>query len=276
MLTPIDIQQKKFRGAVGYNKKDVREFFNSVSANYEQLYRSNAELMEKVAHLTDELQLYKSKKSALEKSIMLAEKDLEDSKTKANKEAKSIEIEAKNKANNIVSDAETRLAEIQQELLVLRTQYAAYKSNFSQLMKQQFMMLKESDFDVDAYIDEKALPLLGAGTIPQHESAASASFGSFEGDPQMRDESPLQGRASSGDFGAVDDKLSTSAVYTSGLGANENFVDPFNPKEENGRYNPYDGRKIDQKTAAEKANAFKVNNGQKKVIHSNPAAKRSN
>ncbi|MDO5127721.1 MAG: DivIVA domain-containing protein [Eubacteriales bacterium] len=259
MLTPIDIQQKKFRRGIGYDKKDVNGFFKSVSDNYEQLYRSNAKLMEKVALLADELQLYKSKKSALEKSIMIAEKDLEDSKSKASKEAKTIEKDAKNKAKSILSDAEMRLEEIQQEVSILRTQYAAYKSNFSSLMKRQFMMLQENDFDVDAYIDEKALPLLGASTVSSVQRDDS-SFGSFEGDPQMRDESPLAGKASSGEFGSVDDKLSTSAVYTSGLGANEAFVDPFNPKEENGRYNPYDGRTVNTKST--NTQAFKMSGSQ--------------
>lgn len=262
MLTPIDIQQKKFRRGIGYDKKDVNGFFRSVSDNYEQLYRSNAELMEKVAVLADELQLYKSKKSALEKSIMIAEKDLEDSKTKASKEAKTIEKDAKNKAKSILSDAELRLEQIQQEVAMLRTQYAAYKSNFSTLMKRQFLMLQEDDFDVDAYIDEKALPLLGCSTVQSTGSTVNDSdFGSFEGDPQMRDESPLAGHASTGEFGSVDDKLSTSAVYTSGLGANENFVDPFNPKEQNGRYNPYDGRSTNYKSVD--TSSLKVNDGHK-------------
>lgn len=270
MLTPIDIQQKKFRRGIGYDKKDVNGFFKSVSDNYEQLYRSNAELMEKVALLADELQLYKSKKSALEKSIMIAEKDLEDSKTKASKEAKTIEKDAKNKAKTILSDAEIRLEEIQQEVAMLRTQYAAYKSNFSTLMKRQFLMLQEDDFDVDAYIDEKALPLLGVAQIPANSGASDASFGSFEGDPQMRDESPLAGRATSGEFGSVDDKLSTSAVYTSGLGANENFVDPFNPQEQNGRYNPFDGRTADPKSID--TSSLKVNNGRPNTNYRRPTS----
>ena len=46
MLTPVDIQQKKFHVGLGYDKKDVNTFFDSVSESYESLYRSNAELKE--------------------------------------------------------------------------------------------------------------------------------------------------------------------------------------------------------------------------------------
>lgn len=239
MLTPMDIQQKKFHIGLGYDKKDVNSFFEEVVASFEELYRSNAELKEKVETLTDGLQNYKSKEAALKKTLMSAEKASEDTKSKATKEAKNIELEAKNKAKVILSDAETRLEEIKQEITVLETQYAAYKSNLCSLMKQQFEFLKENDFDADSYIDEKALTLLG-GSVAVQAPQANASFGAFEGDPQMRDESSLGGMSGSV---SKDDLTSTSAVYTSNLGEGEDFVDPFNPKKDNGRYNPFDGSK---------------------------------
>ncbi len=259
MLTPVDINQKKFHMGIGYDKKDVNAFFDEVAESYEQLYRSNAELKEKVITLTDALQNYKSKEASLKKSLMLAEKDSEDTKSKATKEAKSIELEAKNKAKVIIGDAEERLISIKDEMSNLETQYAAYKSNFLSLMKQQHEFLKSLDFDADAQIDERALTLLG-GSVAANNTG-SASFGSFNGDPQMRDESSLGGMANSGTGMSTnpDDKISTSAVYTSNLGAGENFVDPFNPdKKENGRYNPYDGRKTEPGNKAAKSN-FTVN-----------------
>lgn len=264
MLTPVDIQQKKFHMGIGYDKKDVNEFFKEVADSYEKLYRSNAELKESVNTLTDGLQNYKSKEAALQKSLMLAEKDSEDTKSRATKEAKNIELDAKNKAKNILSDAEKRLAKITKEIKVLETQYAAYKSNLCSLMKMQFEFLQENDFDVDAYIDEKALCLLpGGGGVAN--TSGGGSFGSFSGDPQMRDESTLGGATSGGGFGdggyGDDSKTSTSAVYTAGLGANENFVDPFNPDKGNdeGRYNPYDGRTVTEKSKS--GTTFKVNTG---------------
>lgn len=255
MLTPVDIQQKKFHVGLGYDKKDVNTFFESVAESYEQLYRSNADLKAKVTTLTDALQHYKSKEAELEKSMMLAEKDSEDTKSNATREAKNIILDAKNKAKIILGDSEARLEQIQEEITVLETQYAAYKSNFSSLMKKQFALLKEEDFDVDAYIDDKALSLLGGGPVAQ--SPVDSGFGAFNGDPQMRDESTLGGMGSAGEFGSGGDVTSTSAVYTSTLGANENFVDPFNPKEENGRYNPFDGRTVTP-TKKEGESSFKV------------------
>lgn len=256
MLTPVDIQQKKFHIGLGYDKKDVNTFFEEVTECYEQLYRSNAELKEKVITLTDGLQNYKSKEASLRKSLMRAEKDSEDTKSRANREAKTIELEAKNKAKTIIGDAEERLAAIKDEMALLETQYAAYKSNFCTLMKQQYELLKEVDFDADSYIDEKALGVLigASGSAGAGNSSGEQSFGSFNGDPQMRDESTLGGLNSNSD-----NVNSTSAVYTSHLGANENFVDPFNPNKDNGRYNPYDGNKSDVKSDSNSSKqSFKV------------------
>ena len=253
MLTPVDIQQKKFHIGLGYEKKDVNAFFEEVVESYEQLYRSNAELKEKVITLTDGLQNYKSKEAALRKSLMLAEKDSEDTKTKATKEAKNIELEARNKAKAIIGDAEKRLSQIKAEIALLETQYAAYKSNFCNLMKQQFEFLKEKDFDLDAQIDERSLTLLGGAVSASQES----SFGAFNGDPQMRDQSTLGGMSRD-----RDDLTSTSAVYTSVLNSSENFVDPFNPNKDNGRYNPYDGRTPDTAKARKSGKSnFTVNTG---------------
>lgn len=266
MLTPVDIQQKKFSIGIGYDKKDVNTFFESVAESYEQLYRSNAELKEKVETLTDGLQHYKSKEAALEKSLMLAEKDSEDTKSRANKEAKNIELEAKNKAKLIVGEAEERLEQIKLEIAELETRYAAYKSNFATMLKKQAEFLGEVDFDVDAQIDERAFALI-AGSMPQ-QAAPAGDFGSFTGDPQMRDESTLGGMNANngGMMNAGGDINSTSAVYTSMLSANENFVDPFNPnKEENGRYNPYDGRQPEKKKKSG-GQSFTVNTGNKNRV----------
>ena len=90
MLTPVDIQQKKFHVGLGYDKKDVNTFFDSVSESYESLYRSNAELKEKVSILNDTLQNYRSKESHLEKSLKRAEKDTVETISNATKEARRL------------------------------------------------------------------------------------------------------------------------------------------------------------------------------------------
>lgn len=187
MLTPVDIQQKKFHVGLGYDKKDVNTFFDSVSESYESLYRSNAELKEKVSILNDTLQNYRSKESHLEKSLKRAEKDTVETISNATKEAKEIIRDAKIQANNIVSDAEKRLERLEDEIALLEAKYTAYKSNFCSLLKKQFEFLGEQDFDPSSMIDDRAWTLMG-GEEKQASASAGDGFGAYTGDPQLRDD----------------------------------------------------------------------------------------
>ena len=76
MLTPLDIQQKKFKAGLGFDKKDVQAFFDEVSKSYGELYRSNAELKEKVITLTDTVQHYKATENELNKKLLLTDKNI--------------------------------------------------------------------------------------------------------------------------------------------------------------------------------------------------------
>lgn len=255
MLTPVDIQQKKFHVGLGYDKKDVNTFFDSVSENYESLYRSNAELKEKVSILNDTLQNYRSKESHLEKSLKRAEKNTEETITNAAKEAKGIIRDAKIQASNIVSDAEKRLEKLEDEIAVMEARYTAYKSNFAMLLKQQFEFLGEQDFDPDSIIDDRAFTLLGGSEKQNNSASVSEGFGAYTGDPQMRDESTLGGF--NGGYGSGD-ITSTSAVYTQSLSAGENFVDPFKPQDQDQKdYNPFNAK---EKTSEDKKSSLKVAN----------------
>lgn len=240
---------------MGYDKKDVNTFFDSVSENYESLYRSNAELKEKVSILNDTLQNYRSKESHLEKSLKRAEKDTEETITNAAKEAKGIIRDAKIQASNIVSDAEKRLEKLEDEIAVMEARYTAYKSNFAMLLKQQFEFLGEQDFDPDSIIDDRAFTLLGGSEKQNNSASVSEGFGAYTGDPQMRDESTLGGF--NGGYGNGD-ITSTSAVYTQSLSAGENFVDPFKPQDQDKKdYNPFNAK---DKTSEDKKSSLKVAN----------------
>ena len=75
MLTPVDLQQKKFTHGMGYARKDVDAFFDIVVLSYTELYKSNADLTNQVKTLTDSLVHYRTTESKLQKSLMLAEKN---------------------------------------------------------------------------------------------------------------------------------------------------------------------------------------------------------
>ena len=200
MLTPVDIQQKKFKTGLGYNKDDVNQFFHEVSVSYEELYRSNAELKEKVITMEDSLQHYKATEENLQKSLLLAEKSSEESKTNAAREARNIEAEARSRANEIVKDAREQLVDMENRMKELEIRYAEYKQRFIDTAKMHLAYLDSTDFDPSAKIadrrssgdDGRRSPvdtggsgLGGAGSVgasrDERRSSASNVYGSVLG-----------------------------------------------------------------------------------------------
>ena len=150
MLTPLDVQQKKFKPGLGYDKKDVQAFFDEVSKSYGELYRSNAELKEKVITLTDTVQHYKATENELNKKLLLTDKNIEESKTNAEKTAKAIENEAVSRGNEIIKEAKQEREKLEAEILDLTAMYAEYKANFNSLIRKLRRTLDDNDFDPNA------------------------------------------------------------------------------------------------------------------------------
>ena len=75
MLTPIDIQNREIKSKMGgYDKKDVDEFLEEIRGSYEELYKENQSLKEKISSLSEGIQYYKKMESTLQKALVLAEK----------------------------------------------------------------------------------------------------------------------------------------------------------------------------------------------------------
>ena len=70
MIAPIEIENKEFKkGLRGYKEDEVDEFLDLVKEDYEQLYRENAELKEKVRLYQDQINKYRRNiKSYISKS----------------------------------------------------------------------------------------------------------------------------------------------------------------------------------------------------------------
>ncbi|MDD6332231.1 MAG: DivIVA domain-containing protein, partial [Clostridium sp.] len=73
MITPVEIQSKAFKSGIGYDKKDVDSFINEILESYEELYRSNVEMKDKINMLNEGLQHYKNIEASLQKALVLAE-----------------------------------------------------------------------------------------------------------------------------------------------------------------------------------------------------------
>jgi DivIVA domain len=61
MITPLDIENKEFKkGLRGYNENEVDSYLDEIKKEYENLYRENIELKDKLNALTEQIKRYKN------------------------------------------------------------------------------------------------------------------------------------------------------------------------------------------------------------------------
>ena len=160
MLTPVEIQNKSFKsGGLGYDKKEVESYMKEIVRSYEEVYRENMELKDKVGVLNEGIQYYKSIEKTLQKALLLAEKTAENTKAAALKDAKRIEKEATTKANIMLADARNELETLHHQTIALIQQYEKYKAQFKNLARANIELIESDAFNInvsslDAFIND--------------------------------------------------------------------------------------------------------------------------
>lgn len=173
MLTPIDIQNHTLKTAVrGYSKKETDEFLDQILAGYEELFKENHDLKEKVSSLSEGIQYYKQMETTLQKALVLAEKTSAETQdaakstadallSEANTKAESIVKEAKSEAESLRKETEayseitkakanTELSETRNHVRKLVQSYENYRLQFKKLAESQIEMLESENYSIFA------------------------------------------------------------------------------------------------------------------------------
>ncbi|TAH68648.1 MAG: DivIVA domain-containing protein [Anaerolineaceae bacterium] len=149
MLTPSEIRERTYKSGLGYDKKDVEQFIQEISDDFEQLLKENESLNKKVKDLTDSISYYKSIEKTLQKALVIAEKTAEDIKNNAHKEAKAIGLDAKANAKMIESHALKQSEMLEHKTLNLLKQYDLFKAHYKNLLNAQLELLSSGSFQIN-------------------------------------------------------------------------------------------------------------------------------
>jgi len=150
MLTSSEIREKQFKNGIGYDKKDVEQFLHDISNDFEALYKENSNLKNKAQELDDNLGYYKTIEKTLQKALMLAEKTAQDTRATAFREADAIEMEAKAKANMILSVSRKQLEVLEHKTINLMQQYDLFKAHFEGLLHSEIELLNSKSFSINS------------------------------------------------------------------------------------------------------------------------------
>ena len=204
MLAPIDIQSKIFKSSgMGYQKADVDSFFSTVFASYEEMYKENAELKERINAMTDSLSHYKEIEKSLQKALVLAETTAEETISSAKKNATVIEQEAVLKAQSIVADAKVEMDHIHDQMGELLRSFEQYKAQYRAMAQAQIDFINSEAFNFETHTMQQMNQLLESAD--SHVSELEAGVVNTEAD-QLKADAEKGAQEPEDDF---DETLST-------------------------------------------------------------------
>lgn len=150
MITPMDIENKEFKkGFRGYHEEEVDEFLDSVKEDFENLYRENLDLKEKLKLYQEQVSRYKSIEDTLNATLITAQTAAEDTCTAANKKARIIVEEAELKSKQIIEDCNERIFSLRKEYDDLVKEFKVFRNRFKSLIEDEIKNIDEIFFDVD-------------------------------------------------------------------------------------------------------------------------------
>ena len=143
MLTPLDIQNKEFNKSFrGYKETEVDIFLDEIIIDYENLYKENIELKDKISILTDQLKQYNNLEDTLKNTLVIAQGTAEEVTNTAKQKSELIIMEAEVKAKRIIEDAHDEVINIQKDYENLRKEIYIFKTKFKSLIEGQLISLE--------------------------------------------------------------------------------------------------------------------------------------
>lgn len=144
MLTPLDIENKKFAKAInGYNRDVVDDFLDELTVDYERLYKENAKYKEQVESLEKDLEHFRSVEHTLQNTLVIAQTTADDIKKMAQQQADQIIKEAQASAKSAVDDLSRQEFELRVKMEETKKQFDVYKAKMEALLISQLELLKD-------------------------------------------------------------------------------------------------------------------------------------
>ncbi|WP_294348468.1 DivIVA domain-containing protein [uncultured Clostridium sp.] len=149
-LTPMDINNKEFkRGIRGYSPEEVDEFLDEIVESYEELFKDNTRLKEKLSAVTDKLEHYSKIESTIQNTLVLAQNAAEQAKTSSQKEAEMIIKNANETAQKILDKAHNDVVEINSEYEKAKQEFVKFRAKFRSFITTQLDTFEDLEKDIN-------------------------------------------------------------------------------------------------------------------------------
>ena len=150
MITPLDIENKEFKkGLRGYNENEVDSYLNEIKKEYENLYRENIELKDKLNALTEQIKRYKTIEGTLKETLIVAQQTAEEVNASAQRKSSLIIDEAHHQAKKIVEQANNDVIQIKKDYENIRKEFVVFKGKFKSLLEDGISSIEETFKDIE-------------------------------------------------------------------------------------------------------------------------------
>lgn len=150
MITPLDIQNKNFKKTFrGFSQTEVNLFLQEMIEDYEAMYKENINYKEKINLLSEQLNQFKTLEETLKKTLLVAQKSADELTLNARNKAEIIINNAEDKGNKIVDKRKDDVKHIQEEYDFLKKEIFIFKTRFNSFLQSQLTSLEEFYLDIE-------------------------------------------------------------------------------------------------------------------------------
>lgn len=143
-FTPLDIQRREFEKSFrGLNAAEVRTFLHEIAAEWEEILHENQRFRDEIVDTRERLQQYQDQDRIFRETLLHAQKTKEELLDAANREKALILKEADFKADEIIRDAQNRMAEIEVQIRNLKLERVRFLQEIDTLMARTRRFLQE-------------------------------------------------------------------------------------------------------------------------------------
>ncbi len=185
-FTPLDIQRREFEKSFrGLNEAEVRAFLHEIAAEWEEIVHENQKFRDEIVDTRERLQQYQDQDRIFRETLLHAQKTKEELLDAANREKALILKEADFKADEIIREAQNRMAEMEIQIRNLKLERVRFLQEIDTLMARTRRFLQEEapeifpPADTTRKLDEREAARLDQMTSLPVLSPASLGFPRF-------------------------------------------------------------------------------------------------
>ena len=154
-MTPLDIQQQKFRTSLrGCDPREVNFFLERVADAFEELERQNQHMKDDMRRLEQEIIGYRKREESFKKAILSSQNVIDHMKENARKESELIIAEAEVRGEKILNRAHNRLAQLHEDIAELKRQRVQIEMEISNIIESHAKLLEISNEGMKALDEE--------------------------------------------------------------------------------------------------------------------------